>query len=237
MISISNLTKKFHNKTVFDNFSIDIEENKISCILGASGIGKSTLIKLLSGLDRHDSGEIEGMGNKEFSYIFQEPRLLPWLNVYDNVDFILKAVYSDKDERKRIILENLKLVDLESSANLFPDELSGGMMQRLSIARAFSYPAKILFMDEPFSGLDIKLKMSVMDSFRKIWAQSSKTVVFITHDIDEAVFLADKIYVLADSPARIVYEKDIKINIMKRSFNDDTTAPLKKELLKVISDN
>lgn len=237
MISISNLTKKFHNKTVFDNFNIEIEENKITCILGASGIGKSTLIKLLSGLDRHDSGEIEGMDNKEFSYIFQEPRLLPWLNVYDNVDFILKAVYSNKDERKKIIHENLKLVDLESSANLFPAELSGGMMQRLSIARAFSYPSKILFMDEPFSGLDIKLKMSVMDSFRKIWSQSTKTVVFITHDIDEAIFLADKIYILADSPASIIYEKDIRGNIMKRNFNDDNMASLKKELLNVISNN
>jgi NitT/TauT family transport system ATP-binding protein len=237
MISINNLTKKFHNKTVFDNFSIDMEENNISCILGASGIGKSTLIKLLSGLDRHDSGEIEGIGHKEFSYIFQEPRLLPWLNVYDNIDFILKGVYSDKEKRKRIILENLKLVNLESSTSLFPNELSGGMMQRLSIARAFSYPSKILFMDEPFSGLDIKLKMSVMDSFRTIWTQSSKTVVFITHDIDEAIFLADKIYILANSPARIVYEKVIEEDIMKRHFTDDGFTTLKRELLNVISKN
>jgi NitT/TauT family transport system ATP-binding protein len=237
MITINNLSKKFNDKIIFDNFNFNIEENKINCILGPSGIGKTTLVKLLTGLDSYDSGKIQGMHDKKFSYIFQEPRLLPWLNVYDNIDFILKSVFSNNNERKKIIIDNLTLVNLESSTTLYPSELSGGMMQRLSIARAFSYPSHVLFMDEPFSGLDIKLKMSVMNSFRSIWSKSLKTVIFITHDIDEAVFLADKIYILDQSPARIIYEKNIETNIMSRNFNDDNMASLKRELLNVISKN
>lgn len=237
MIKINNLSKKFNDKTIFDNFNFNIEENKITCILGPSGIGKTTLVKLLTGLDTYDSGEIQGMNNKEFSYIFQEPRLLPWLNVYDNIDFVLKGVFSEFQERNNVIMDNLSLVDLDSSINMYPEELSGGMMQRLSIARAFSYPSQILFMDEPFSGLDIKLKMSVMNSFRSIWSKSSKTVIYITHDIDEAVYLANKIYLLDESPARIVYEKKIDDDVMKRNFNDDNLAALKRELLNIISKN
>lgn len=203
MIGLKKIHKSFDGIKLFKDFNIDFKENKISCILGASGIGKTTVVNILSGLLKPDSGEVYGTESSNFSYIFQEPRLLNWYSIYDNLDFVLKNKLPEK-EKRQTIEQYLKIVDLWNVRNKKPKTLSGGMAQRVSIARAFAYPSNILIMDEPFKGLDIKLKNELMHSFFKLWNNDKRTVIFITHDIDEALKLAKQIFIINNQPAKIV---------------------------------
>ncbi|HBH12778.1 MAG: Nitrate ABC transporter, ATP-binding protein [Clostridiales bacterium 38_11] len=231
MIKLKKIYKKFEDKIIFEDFSLDIEENKITCILGPSGIGKTTLLKLISGLSKVDYGIITGLSDKRCSFIFQEPRLIPWLNAYDNINYILKSVYPGQNDRDSIIRHHLMMVGLSDDIKSFPDNLSGGMKQRLSIARAFAYPSDILLMDEPFNSLDMSLKMSVMESFKNLWSDSDKTVIFITHDIDEAILLSNTLHLFDENPARIVFSKTIAPNIITRNISDTVLVKIKTEIL------
>lgn len=234
MIKIDGITKVFDDKIIFKNFSLDIEENKITGILGPSGIGKTTLINIISGIWKADSGQIIGFDTKDLSFIFQEPRLLPWLTVYDNIDYVLKNLFKDKKQRKEIIMNNLISVGLDDSIHLFPSELSGGMMQRLSIARAFAYPSNILIMDEPFKGLDINLKKSVIDAFINIWSHTKKTVIFVTHDIDEIIALVDTVHIIVGNPVKIKYSQDIDLDIHSRTIENNCKA-IKETIIKELT--
>lgn len=234
MIRIDGISKTFDDKIIFKNFSLDIEENKITGILGPSGIGKTTLINIISGIWKADSGQIIGFDTKDLSFIFQEPRLLPWLTVYDNIDYVLKTQFKDKSQRREIILRNLLSVGLEDSIHLFPSDLSGGMMQRLSIARAFAYPSNILIMDEPFKGLDINLKKNVMNAFINIWSHSKKTVIFVTHDIDEIIALVDTVHIIADNPVKVKYTQNIDLDIHQRNLESNCKA-IKETIIKELT--
>lgn len=203
MIKLNNLSKAYNNEQLYKNFSIEFEENKISCILGQSGLGKTTLVNMLAGLIKPDDGEIVLPDNASFSYVFQEPRLLEWYNVYDNIDIVLRNHYNPT-ERKQIIERVLKLVDLEDFYNYKMSELSGGMAQRVSIARALAYPSNIVILDEPFSGLDYKLEEDLSLKLRNIFLEENRTIIYITHDIDQALFLSDYIYVLNNKPIEVV---------------------------------
>ncbi len=203
MIKLNNLSKAYNNEQLYKNFSIEFEENKISCILGQSGLGKTTLVNMLAGLIKPDDGEIVLPDNASFSYVFQEPRLLEWYNVYDNIDIVLRNHYNPT-ERKQIIERVLKLVDLEDFYNYKISELSGGMAQRVSIARALAYPSNIVILDEPFSGLDYKLEEDLSLKLRNIFLEENRTIIYITHDIDQALFLSDYIYVLNNKPIEVV---------------------------------
>jgi NitT/TauT family transport system ATP-binding protein len=209
MIELINISKKFGNMQILKNFNMTIHENKITCLFGPSGIGKTTVANIVSNILYVDEGLIKGIENSLFSYVFQEPRLLEWYSVYDNIDFVLKDVYDIKT-RPKIINSYLDMVELSDYKNLKPKELSGGMAQRVSLARAFAYPSNILIMDEPFKGLDNKLKNEMISSFLKLWSEGKRTVLFITHDIDEAILLSDTIYILNNRPAEIIkkIEKD-----------------------------
>jgi NitT/TauT family transport system ATP-binding protein len=231
MIKLKKIYKKFEDKVIFEDFSLDIEENKITCILGPSGIGKTTLLKLISGLSNVDYGIITGLTDRKYSFIFQEHRLIPWLNVYDNIDYVLKGVYPEQKIRDAIIRHHLMMVGLLGDIKSYPDNLSGGMKQRLSIARAFAYPSDILLMDEPFNSLDTSLKFSVMESFKKLWYESDKTVIFITHDIDEAVLLSNTLHIFDENPARIIFSKTVAPDIMSRNIKDDSLVGIKNEIL------
>ncbi|MBV1759019.1 MAG: ABC transporter ATP-binding protein [Dethiosulfatibacter sp.] len=231
MIKLKKIYKKFEDKVIFEDFSLDIEEKNITCILGPSGIGKTTLLKLISGLSKVDYGIITGLSDKRCSFIFQEHRLVPWLNVYDNIDYILKGVYPDQKSRDDIIRHHLMMVGLSDDMKSYPDNLSGGMKQRLSIARAFAYPSDILLMDEPFNSLDTSLKLSVIESFKRLWNESDKTVIFITHDIDEAVLLSNTLHIFDENPARIIFSKTIAPDIMTRNVKDDSLTKIKSEIL------
>lgn len=192
MIELRNICKSYGDNKVFDGFDLDIEENHILAILGASGCGKTTLLNIISGLTDF-KGEIKGAG-KKVSYVFQQPRLLPNLTVFKNLEYVLKK--EEKAKRKRVIEDALKKVEMWEEKDKYPSELSGGMSQRVALARAFAYEAPLLLMDEPFKGLDIALKKRIIEVFKNLYESDGRTVVFVTHDIDEAFLLADRIVVL-----------------------------------------
>jgi NitT/TauT family transport system ATP-binding protein len=235
VIKISHLYKKFDDKKIFDDFSLEIPEKKITSILGPSGIGKSTLLKVLSGLSSFESGEIIGISDKKMSFIFQETRLIPWLTVEENIEFVLKSQYKDGEKIKLISQSILNLVELIPSKKLYPKELSGGMKQRVSLARAFAYPSDILLMDEPFQGLDLRLKESILNSFIKLWHSNNKTVIFVTHDIDEALLLSHRIYMIGQEPLKVIYHESFEKELSLRSMHNEEHILSKQKMLSQIT--
>lgn len=201
-IEIKNLYKAYGELVIFQDFSIALEDKKITGLLGPSGCGKTTLLNIIAGLEEYDGGSIEGIEGKTFSYIFQEDRLLPWSTVKENISFVLETIYN-AEETEIITNQYLDMVGLKDYAHYYPRQLSGGMKQRVAIARAFAYPADILLMDEPFKGLDLELKTVLIQSFLKLWSQDKRTVVFVTHDFDEAMSFAHYIYILEGRPLKI----------------------------------
>lgn len=184
MISIKNFTKKYQDRTVYENFDLDIEESGITCILGESGCGKTTLLNAVAGLIDYE-GEIT---KKSVSYVFQSSRLIPNLTVEGNLKFI--GVNGDSATKM------LEKVGLGDKLNAYPAQLSGGEAQRVSLVRAFLKKSEVLLMDEPFSSLDLKTKLSVMELFKALQAEEGRCTLFVTHDVDEAVFIADRIIVM-----------------------------------------
>lgn len=200
-IEIRNLSKRFDNKQVFRNYNLTLESNKITAIMGPSGAGKTTLLRIISGLSTADSGTVAGTGLSlsgknlaRISYQFQEDRLLPWLNIYDNLALVLKGKISE-DRIDPVIKEALDRMELSSELSKLPDQLSGGMRQRVSMARALAYPADLLLMDEPMKGLDEALKNRIINETWKRYTHG-KTVVLVTHDSSDAARLADEIVTL-----------------------------------------
>jgi len=209
---LKNISKSFGELTVFRGFNMEVEENKIISILGPSGCGKTTLLNLMSGILKPDSGEIVGFEDKRISYLFQEPRLLKWKTAYENIDFVLKDVMA-KEEREKSIEKYLKAMDLWEYRNYYPKEMSGGMKQRVAMARAFAYPSDVLLMDEPFNSLDMELKFGLMRYFIELWEIDRRTVFFVTHDVHGALMLGDEIYILSKKPTVI---KEIIYNEMPK---------------------
>jgi NitT/TauT family transport system ATP-binding protein len=200
---IENLRMSYGNLVIFQDFNLKITEGKITCLLGPSGCGKTTLLNIIGGLLKADAGRFTGFENKALSYIFQEPRLMNWKTVRENVEFVLKNKYLG-EKRREIVDHYLEQVELSDFKDYYPLNLSGGMKQRTAIARAFVYQSDILLMDEPFKGQDFKLKLSLIDSLLKLWEKDRQTIIFVTHDIEEAVFLGDEIIVLGNIPAKIL---------------------------------
>lgn len=200
--SIKNLHKSFGKLTVLKDFNMEVEDNKIIAILGPSGCGKTTLLNILSGMTEADEGEISGFQQKTISYLFQEPRLLKWKTVEENIDFVLKDKLSSS-QRQEKIKKYLEMVSLWKYKDYYPNNLSGGMKQRVSIARAFAYPSDIFLMDEPFKSLDFELKMNLIYDFISLWQLDRRTVFFVTHDIHSALMLGDEIYLLSQKPTNI----------------------------------
>lgn len=203
---------------MFNNLNLDIESDKITVILGKSGCGKTTLLRLISNLEKYDSGSIN-TNNLKFSYVFQEPRLFPWLTVFENIQAITNL---PSDEIYRMI----RMVDLEKFSNSYPDELSGGMKSRVSLARAFAYKPNFLLMDEPFSSLDDFTRVKMQEELLKLYNKENVGILFVTHNIDEALTIADKIIVLKEGKIYSSYN----INSKKRDLLDFEFTTLKRKI-------
>ncbi|KOF56044.1 hypothetical protein AGR56_03475 [Clostridium sp. DMHC 10] len=198
-----------------ENFNMSFSSDKVHCIFGPSGCGKSTLLNIITGIITSYSGKIEGMEDKSFSYVFQENRLLPWLSVEGNIMFVLESNYS-KREAEKISEKYIDLVKLSKFKNNFPRELSGGMKQRVSIARALAYNGDIIVMDEPFKGLDMELKTSLMNFIVNHCKYNNKLFIYTTHDTFEAAYMADNIYVFEGPPLKIKKYMTIDIPFEER---------------------
>ncbi len=199
------------------NLDIKFSAGEFVSIIGPTGCGKTTLLRLISGLEPLTSGQIliddklvKGL-NRACTLVFQQFSLFPWFSVLGNVTFALEMKGIDKSRQHQEASALLKLVGLEGAAKARPYELSGGMQQRVAIARALAYDPEILLMDEPFGALDEKTRHKLQDVLLDIWQEKRKTILFVTHNIDEAVYLADRIVVMAAEPGRVV--KDIPITL------------------------
>lgn len=206
-IEFKNISKSYSGFPVIDQFSLSFNKVGIHCLFGPSGCGKTTLLNLLFDLLPLDSGEIKKAPNEKLAYVFQEERLLPWKTVEENIHFVLHDLL--ESERLKRTESILKLVRLWEFRRYKPDALSGGMRQRVALARAFAVNASILVMDEPFKGLDMSLKKSLMDAVKTYCLDHRVQVIFITHDIEEALYIATDIYYLQGPPLKIKSHFDL----------------------------
>lgn len=228
MLLLEKVTKKYDELIVFKDLSLNIEEGKIYSILGPSGCGKTTILRIIAELEKPDEGKLE-LDEKKVSYIFQEPRLLPWETVRKNLELVCT-----KKEAKKID-EYLEITELIDYAASYPKELSGGMKQRVAIMRAFLYSHDILLMDEPFQALDLKLKTKLLKEIYSLHKAISNTIIFVTHNLDEALFLGDKIIVLSSKPSIILESYNIDTLQTKRNFNSKELRIIKENITKLLN--
>lgn len=224
MIKIKKISKRYGELEIFKNLSLIIPENEVTVILGPSGVGKTTLLNMISKLDEDFTGEIERRYNN-LSYVFQEERLLKWKTVEENIKFVLK---NDNES----INDILELLELNNLKNKKVKELSGGQMQRVSIARAFAYSSDFIIMDEPFKSLDIFLKIKIIRDFIKLMENQKRTILLVTHDIREALFLGDTIYMISSNNKNKLEEMRINIAKKDRHLEDDKMIKYEKEIYK-----
>jgi NitT/TauT family transport system ATP-binding protein len=222
-IEVKNINKSFKSKkndqlSVLSDVNLTIDDGELVCLLGPSGCGKTTLLRLIAGLDQPTSGEIIANGEKvekpsgDRAVIFQQYSLFPWLTVLQNVTFGLemtnKGSKEENIETAERYLTRVGLIDFKDS---YPHELSGGMKQRVAIIRSLLNHSPILLMDEPFSALDMQNRHKLQEQLIGVWKRFENTIVFVTHDVDEAVYLADKIVIMDKNPGRIAYVVDVDI--------------------------
>jgi NitT/TauT family transport system ATP-binding protein len=231
---IRNLNKSFKDVVVLQDFEVTFPEDTITCMLGPSGCGKTTLLNIIGNLIPPDSGELIGFENKMLSYVFQDPRLLPWKTVRGNIEFVLSREMPS-DEREKHTEQLIKQVELDGFAGFYPSQLSGGMRQRVSIARAFACPSDIILMDEPLKGLDAGLKKNLINWFLKLWKTDRRTVIFVTHDVDEALLLSDRVIVLSQPPTRILTHMNIDQPAGERDPGSGHLLKIKQELLNAVT--
>ena len=209
-INITQVNKVFDNGTIaLRDFNLQVAESEFVSLVGPSGCGKSTVLRLIAGLSSLSSGNIQWRNRtleKDIAFVFQEPALMPWANVKDNIYLPLKLAGISRKKAEATIQEALELVQLESVAGSYPRQLSGGMKMRVSIARALVTSPKVLLMDEPFGALDDITRNQLNRDLLELWKQRCFTVVFVTHNIYEAVYLSHRVVVIGANPGRVVAE-------------------------------
>lgn len=232
-IEVQNVSRTFKGDPAVQRVSFEAEEGEIVGLLGTSGCGKSTILRAISGLDTGYTGTVAIKGearrgtSEDLGIIFQEPRLMPWLTVLDNVCFGLKGKTAENKQKARKLLS---VVGLEDFEHYYPKQLSGGMAQRTAIARALVTEPDTLLLDEPFSALDAFTKLQLQDMLLDLWQSYKPTMVIVTHDIDEALTLCDRIVILKGQPGELY--KNIKISQPKpRAKGDAELAKLKEQII------
>ena len=231
IIKLDHVSKIYRSKKEFmalKDINLEVLDNEFVCIVGPSGCGKSTLLRMIAGLEDISKGTILMEDNAikgpsaERGMVFQNYTLFPWLTVEKNIAFGLNLRKLPKDEVEEKVSRYLKIIDLEKFRHSYPKELSGGMKQRVAIARALANSPKVLLMDEPFGALDPYTKASMQVLARQIWEEEKTTIVFITHDIDEAIFLADRLYILSANPGEVRAEVPIHLSRRRELEMKDT---------------
>lgn len=237
-----NPKEKSLSHLAIDKFKLFIPKGEFCSIIGPSGCGKTTLLNLISGLDNSLNGAIKFGNNKSISsvklaYMFQTPRLLPWLNVIENVEIVLS-----KEQKKMSISKDiLSIMGLEKFIKYYPNKLSGGMQRRVALARSFATEPELLILDEPFISLDEPIADMLREMLIKLWTKQPTTIIFVTHDLNEAIYLSDRVIFLSKAPAKVIKEVNInfsrprglksnKINVIKNKIISESKFILKGEL-------
>ena len=238
-VKVNHLTKKFGDLTVLNDISFEVEKGDLLCIVGPTGCGKTTFLNSLTKIYEATSGEILLDGHPvnpkkdNIAYIFQGNSTMPWLTVEKNVAFGLDIKHVPKERRDELVNKYLEIVGLTKFKDYFPKQLSASMLQRVSIARAFATEPELLLMDEPYGQLDIELRFKLEDELIKLWEMTGTTVIFITHNIEEAVYLGEHIMILTNKPTTV---KKTLVNHLPRPR--DIAAPefvqLREEVTELI---
>jgi NitT/TauT family transport system ATP-binding protein len=243
VIAIRNLSFAFGSRPVFRDLNLELGDESPAAILGPSGCGKTTLLRLIAALIKPAKGEVEivtGSGvpaGSPVSLVFQEPRLLPWMSVLENTALPIRRGSSRfaPEDRARYFLELVGLADKAASR---PSELSGGQLQRASLARAFAYPSPVLLLDEPFQSLDIPLRIQLMDLTLALLAESPRLTVLVTHDPREAVYLGRRILVLGKKPGEdrcgILLDESLDLSAEDRAYGSPAQGKMEKRLLEAL---
>ena len=238
-IVVQNLTKSFGDLVVLQDVKFTVKQGEFLCIVGPTGCGKTTFMNTLAKLTPATSGTIQIHGEEadpqkhNIAYVFQESTSLPWLTVRENVAYGMKVKKIPIGERTRRLNEILELVGLADCAHLYPNQISASMEQRLAVARAFATQPDLLLMDEPYGQLDVKLRYYLEDELIRLWEKLRITVVFVTHNIEEAVYLADRILILSNKPTSI--KGDIDVNLLRpRDYLDPEFIAIRKTVTDMI---
>ena len=238
-IQINNVNKNFDEVHVLNNFSLNIEPGSFVSLIGPSGCGKSTLLRIIGGLEKQYDGSVYLDGERitkagsDRGFAFQGSNLFPWLTVQGNVSFGLKARKIYK-ERKNDVADIIKLVGLQGFENSFPHQISGGMQQRASLARALVGHPKVLLLDEPLGALDAFTRMTLQDEILRIKNENNMTILMVTHDVDEAIYMSDKVVVMSARPSRVEAVIDIKLP-HPRVRVQDTFALYRNKILEILN--
>jgi NitT/TauT family transport system ATP-binding protein len=240
-VTVKGVCKGFDDLEVIKDLNLKVADDEFVSFIGPSGCGKTTILRLIAGLEEPTSGEIyeddslvESPGSDR-GVVFQEFALFPWRTVIKNIEFGLEMKGIPKEKRREIALEFIDLVNLEGFEDAYPKELSGGMKQRVGIARALANDPDVLLMDEPFGSLDAQTRNIMQRELLRIWQKRSKTVIFVTHSVDEALYLSDRVIVLTARPATV--KKDFKIDLPRpRDRAGEDFAKMRHALLVEVED-
>lgn len=238
-VEVRHLTKKFGALLVLDDISFQVEQGEFLCIVGPTGCGKTTFLNSLTGLYDITAGEMlidrEPINLKKHNvaYIFQEYSTMPWLNIEENIAYGLEIKGVPEAERRERVEEVIQMVGLEKFRSYYPKQMSASMLQRVVIARAFATRPELLLMDEPYGQLDLMLKYKLEDELLKLWQRTQTTVIFITHNIEEAVYLSDRIMVLSNKPTKIKTVIDNRLP-RPRKVTDKEFIELRNEVTELI---
>jgi len=245
-LEVRNVSKSYRVNgapiEVLHDVSLDVAAGEFLSILGPSGCGKSTLLRLISGLERDYRGSIDQDGESitgtslDRGIVFQEPRLFPWATVWQNIALGLKNALISESAKRESIAAHITLVGLDGFADAYPHQLSGGMAQRTAIARGLVNRPRLLLLDEPFGALDALTRARLQIELQRIWAHEKITMILVTHDVDEAVFLGDRVVVLAPRPGRVSRIFDIRAP-RPRERSDDDLVRIRNEVLRTLGDD
>ena len=238
-IEVRNLTKRFGDLLVLDDISFNVGEGEFLSIVGPTGCGKTTFLNTLSKLipsttgDIFIDGEIADPKKHHLSFVFQEPTCMPWRTVRENVAYGMEVKHVPKTEMKNKLDQILGMVGLADCADLYPNQVSASMLQRIAVARAFAVNPDLLLMDEPYGQLDVKLRYYLEDELVRLWEHLKSTVIFVTHNIEEAVYVSERILILSNKPARI--KAEVKVDLPRpRSLIDPRLVEIRKEVTELI---